>query len=271
MSTLSKSLSSAAVTAIQPLPSLRTLPYFLLPGLALHLTVYRGIPLMERAGLAPFEAFIIAFTVPFAILFALAFGLTQAEGIPMTHGALVERWRMHRPTWRQLVWTLGGLVVIMLLSGALSPTRILLLRAFPALQPPSIFPPILDPTLQNSTLPQTVMDWMGPEVGGRWTWAILALVLFFFNNVGEELYFRGYLLPRQELAVGKWAWLVQALLWNAYHLFFYPWYLVFGLSLTLVIPFIAQQTRNTWTAILMHGLLNLPLTLLMVSVALGGN
>ena len=46
---------------------------------------------------------------------------------------------------------------------------------------------------------------------------------------------------------------------------------VFGLSLTLVIPFIAQRTRNTWTAIFMHGLLNLPLTLLMVSVALGGN
>src|SRR5204862_446798 len=58
---------------------------------------------------------------------------------------------------------------------------------------------------------------------GAWGWYALILVWFVFNTVlGEELLFRGFLLPRMNGVFKRKDWLANGVLFAAYHLHF-PW------------------------------------------------
>src|SRR5215207_5508235 len=58
---------------------------------------------------------------------------------------------------------------------------------------------------------------------GNWTWFALTLIMFLFNTVlGEELLFRGLLLPRMRGVFGRRDWLANGVLFALYHLHV-PW------------------------------------------------
>ncbi len=271
MTTLTNTLKSNVshvTNVIKPLKPQHALWHFLLAGLVLRLAVYQGLPLLQRMGLAPYEAYSVAFIVPTAALFALAFGFAQAEGVSMTWRGLTARFRLRRLTWRDIAWTLGGLLAIFALSGAMQPITGWMMRTLSFMQPPAHFPPMLNPTLQNEALPGAMAAWAGPEASGNWGYALLAVMLFFFNNVGEELYWRGLIFPRQEKVHGRSTWLVHGLMWNLFHVPVYPWYAVAGLSLTLVIALVAQKTQNSTAALLLHALANVFMTFLIIPVAI---
>ena len=101
-----------------------------------------------------------------------------------------------------------GLVVFGLATSALSPVS-RWLASQPFFMPPEFVPPVVDPRI--ATLPTEIM---GVSLKGNWlVLAIYALALV-FNILGEELYMRGYILPRQVLTHGRWAWLVHGILWK---------------------------------------------------------
>ena len=82
------------------------------------------------------------------------------------------------------------------------------------------------------------------------------LPFFFFNIVGEELWWRGYIQPRHEAAFGGLAWVVQALFWTLFHVSF-GWSIMLMVTPVLVIvPLVVQQRKNTWPGILIHGAVN---------------
>ena len=254
---------------IAPLLPQKAIWHFLLAGLVLRLAIYHFLPFLTAQGLTPFEAFVVSFIAPLATLFALAFGSVQAEDVPMTARAFTDRFRLRRLTWRQLGLTVLGFAAAVVISMLLAPTQGWLLRQFPALQPPDSFPPLMNPLLQSAQGPVVITAWMGLVAVGNWGYAVLTLLLFFFNIFGEELYWRGVLLSRQELVHGRHTWLVHGLMWNLFHLPFYPWYLVYGLPITLVVSFVAQKTGNTWTTIILHGLANVTMYALMIGVVTG--
>ena len=73
--------------------------------------------------------------------------------------------------------------------------------------------------------------------------------------LGEELVWRGYLLPGQEARYGRWAWLVNGMLWNVpFHLYTLSNSLS-DLPFYLVLPFVVQRTGNTWVAVGVHALM----------------
>jgi membrane protease YdiL (CAAX protease family) len=83
----------------------------------------------------------------------------------------------------------------------------------------------------------------------------LNAIVLFFNIFGEELWWRGYILPRQELTHGKNTWLLHGVLWACFHMF--KWYAVpFMLITCQVIPYVAQRTKNTWPGIINHLVIN---------------
>jgi membrane protease YdiL (CAAX protease family) len=166
---------------------------------------------------------------------------------------------------RDWLWALGGLFVTFLSIGALSPTA-LLLTAIPALSPPDFFPPWLKPGASFDLAP--FAGFIGAPVAGNWRVAALFVILLAFNIFGEELWWRGYILPRQEMAHGRWAWAVHGVLWLLWHLAFYPWQVFALLPICLAIPFIAQRRQNTWPAILIHAQ-NAAVLLLVLALVLG--
>jgi membrane protease YdiL (CAAX protease family) len=107
------------------------------------------------------------------------------------------------------------------------------------------------------TLPMLyrVLHFIPPEMTGIELNLFTTVVVLFFNITGEELWWRGYILPRQELAFGKNTWLLQGILWACFHMF--KWWGVPAMLISCcVIPFVAQRTRNTWPGVISHFLVN---------------
>jgi len=111
-------------------------------------------------------------------------------------------------------------------------------------------------------------DFMGFHLMGAW-WLLIyySVWLIVFNILGEELWWRGYVLPRQEMAFGRAAWVVHGICWSLFHLFIQPtlWDTTRMAVTGLALSFIAQRTRSTWPGIIGHGLANTPLLLSIAS------
>lgn len=73
--------------------------------------------------------------------------------------------------------------------------------------------------------------------------------------MGEELLWRGYLFPRQELTHGKHTWVVHGLLWTGFHMFA-PYNALMVLPGALFMSYIVQRYRNTSFFIVEHALMN---------------
>jgi len=89
-------------------------------------------------------------------------------------------------------------------------------------------------------------------LSGNWPWFAVIVVLALFNTVlGEELLFRGLLLPRMRGAFGRADWLANGLLFAVYHLHM-PWVIPTALldSLALALP--SRRYRSAWLGIIVH-------------------
>lgn len=87
---------------------------------------------------------------------------------------------------------------------------------------------------------------------GAWSWFGLMVVLWLFNTVlGEELLFRGFLLPRMNGAFGRGDWVANGLLFAAYHLHV-PWRIPTTLLDTFILAYPAKRYRSAWIGIAVH-------------------
>jgi membrane protease YdiL (CAAX protease family) len=90
-------------------------------------------------------------------------------------------------------------------------------------------------------------------LSGNWRWFGLLLVLWVFNTVlGEELLFRGLLLPRMNRVFGRGDWLANGVLFAAYHVHV-PWVMpetLLGDTLLLAYP--TKRYRSAWLGIIVH-------------------
>jgi hypothetical protein len=120
---------------------------------------------------------------------------------------------------------------------------------------PAYIPLALDPRANSTSDPEVLRTLMGGQIEGNWPIVIVYFVLLFFNIIGEEFWWRGVILPRQELAFGRWAWLVHGLLWCLFHAFKYFDYLSI-LPITLAIPYVSQRLKNNTPAIIAHYVVN---------------
>jgi uncharacterized protein len=87
---------------------------------------------------------------------------------------------------------------------------------------------------------------------GNWAWFGLMLVLWVFNTVlGEELLFRGFLLPRMNGAFGRGDWAANGVLFAAYHLHV-PWAIPANLLDTFIVSYPTKRYRSAWIGIAVH-------------------
>ena len=105
-------------------------------------------------------------------------------------------------------------------------------------------------------------------LANQWWVALVFFLGWFFNIFGEELWFRGYILSRQELAFGKRAWIVHGIMFGLNHIW-QPWNLLLILPGAVIGAYVVQRRRNTWILIISHGLMNLSLLIIVLLNVLG--
>jgi hypothetical protein len=267
------------------------------------LSLYGLLPALRRHGVSWFAAFNLVLALPLALLSVAAVVACRWEGYALSWPALRDRLRLGRPSLSAWLWTVAlsifmyggrwaGLIAFAAaVSGVFVEAHgsrgrawrwVIALAAFLILSQLLWY---FGPRLQTIPLhprPECVAellshfgpdDFMGIPLAGRWWLAVYyAAVLLFGNVAGEELWWRGYVLPRQELAHGAAAWLVHGALWAAFHLFFQwsLWDLVRMVPTCCALAFVAQHCRNTWPGVVGHTFGNSGLLIQIVRGAFGG-
>jgi membrane protease YdiL (CAAX protease family) len=103
---------------------------------------------------------------------------------------------------------------------------------------------------------------------GSWSLFGLVVTMALFNTVlGEEFLFRGLLLPRMNGAFGDRDWIVNGLLFAAYHLH-EPWVIPTTLMDTLLIGYPSKRYRSAWMGIVIHSAQSVVITLLVITLVL---
>jgi uncharacterized protein len=87
---------------------------------------------------------------------------------------------------------------------------------------------------------------------GAWGWFAVIIVLSVFNTVlGEELLFRGLLLPRMRGVFGKYDWVANGLLFSISHLHV-PWVIPASLVDIVALAYPSRRFQSAWMGIIVH-------------------
>jgi membrane protease YdiL (CAAX protease family) len=112
-------------------------------------------------------------------------------------------------------------------------------------------------TLLESDAGQAFLD-------GAWGWYGLIVAFFLFNTVlGEELLFRGFLLPRMNGAFGRGDWVANGILFAGYHLHV-PWVIPASLLDTFILAYPSKCYRSAWIGIAVHSAQSVVLAVLVL-------
>jgi membrane protease YdiL (CAAX protease family) len=89
-------------------------------------------------------------------------------------------------------------------------------------------------------------------LSGNWGWFAIILTLGIFNTVlGEELLFRGLLLPRMRGVFGRWDWVANGFLFAVYHLHV-PWVIPQALLDAFILAYPSRRYRSALIGIAVH-------------------
>jgi membrane protease YdiL (CAAX protease family) len=157
--------------------------------------------------------------------------LLRREGHRLTVAELKDRIRLRWPKgWK--AWTLaaGVLVIGMGLSMAMGGAN-KALAGVPGFVPPDWWPAASNPLVKVTSAADAFPD---VTLAGNYMFVVGYLLIgLVFNIFGEELYYRGYLLPRMRGVFGRWDWVANGTLFTLKHVYqrwLYPGILIGGLG-----------------------------------------
>ena len=215
---------------IKPMPLWQSLVFFGVPASAAALGQYVLYPFFASLGYSYENAYHFQMLVVFTFLLIAAIVAYIQEGNPLEWSSIKNRFRLHGLDRVSLKWTGLGIVAQAGLSVVATIVAVWVYD-FLDFTSPDIFPP------------------------GSFVNIPLMVFVLFMNVVCEELWWRGIILPRQELQHGGSAWVVHGVLWASFHAFKW-WALPFMLFTTWIIPYISQRTQNNTHGFIIHFVIN---------------
>ena len=103
---------------------------------------------------------------------------------------------------------------------------------------------------------------------GSWLWFAVLVTMFVFNTVlGEELLFRGYLLPRMHGVFGERDWIANGLIFAVYHLHRF-WGIPGILFDMLFVVYPTKRYRSAWIGIAVHSFQSVIFTMAALALVL---
>jgi membrane protease YdiL (CAAX protease family) len=105
-------------------------------------------------------------------------------------------------------------------------------------------------------------------LSGNWIWFALIVTMGIFNTVlGEELLFRGLLLPRMNGVFGRWDWAANGVLFGLYHLHV-PWAIPRTLLDTFILAYPSRRYRSALIGIAVHSAQTVVISALVLALVL---
>ncbi len=130
---------------------------------------------------------------------------------------------------------LGIMILGITISFSLSPA-IGAFSKLPGLSIPDYMPFWLNPSIDPMKSDMAILSPNYP-LKGNYLFLIIMGITLLLNILAEEIYFRGWLLPKMQ-KFGKWSWVVNGLFFALYHTFqlwLFPMILILSLATTLTV------------------------------------
>jgi membrane protease YdiL (CAAX protease family) len=234
------------------LPALLAL--FLVPGAIMTAAFVILSPFVEGAGFPPIAAFLVAIVI---VLVPIELGVimwaARSRGVPV-RTVLPFRKPIRRREW---LWLVPLLIVAEFLGFGISM----------AVEPAVI-------TNLFGWLPEWFLRPIDPDRVGEYSraaWLVTLTAYLALNGlvgpIVEELYFRGYLLPRMEW-MGRLAPLVNVTLFSIYH-FWSPWQVIGRILALGPTVFAVRWKQNIYLGMVIHCTGNILGILLVANLVLG--
>jgi membrane protease YdiL (CAAX protease family) len=189
--------------------------------------------------------FIVAGLGVFLPLIIAGLIILKLEGYNISASTLKNRLRFTKTTGKDWAISLGGLVLSLILSGAILKGLEWWLGDFDTSPPFMSFEPLTP---------------------GRYWILVIWAPYWLLNILGEEFLWRGVMLPRQEMVFGNKTWLIHGLGWSLFHIAFGWQLLITMIPLIFIQSYVVQKTKNSWTGVIMHAGINGPS---FIAIALG--
>lgn len=238
---------------------------FLIPASILYIAHYYFAPAFIQATSQPyFIAYLIAWFTTMLMFFFASFFAYYKEGHPVKIKEFADRYRLSRMPKQDWVWIFIVLIIQGGIYFGLGFTSKWLAK-ISIFAPHPVFAPEFGPAGVSAHISGELM---GMTLFGKWWIIIVYFFGWIFNIFGEEFWFRGYLLPRQELFFGKFAWIANGLMFGFNHIW-QPWNLFMIVPGALIGAFIVQKRKNTWVLLIPHGILNVTLLIIIILNVVG--
>jgi membrane protease YdiL (CAAX protease family) len=245
---------------------------FIWPAAWFMFLIYVIVPLIwtpEPGEFLPTWIFLTVAILGNAAELVVALVLLRREGYPLTLGGLRDRARLRWPKgWK--MWLLALVVIVLAFAlGMLTGPIHKSVASIPGFTPPDWWPPISNPNAEV-----TSVEGMFPDMNlaGNWLFFIMWFIVFglIFNIIGEELYYRSFLLPKMRGVFGRWAWVANGVLFTLKHI--YQRWIYFGiLPGALAFAFLGGPIGSVYMSMIAHWLGNNLMALIAsLPVFLGG-
>jgi membrane protease YdiL (CAAX protease family) len=218
--------------------------------------------LIPRVDIEPGFLYLVLIALGLVWEGVVAYVILRREVRPFTWANIKDRVWLHTPTHPKtgapskwlLFWVIPLIVIIEIGGQVLASLDGLWVKALPVLAPP----------------PYTVIQNLAEPAGGQW-WllGVLAVMIVFNYLVGEELIFRGILLPKMNGVFGKWDFIANGILFVAYHLHM-AWSWPAMLLYNWIRPWATKRFKSYWVALLLHGFTDSVILIVLFTMAIMG-
>jgi membrane protease YdiL (CAAX protease family) len=252
MTTLAATAAPSAV--VHPLSLRAILALHLVPGAIVTAAFVALAPTVETLGLPPIAALLAAIALVLVpVELGIILVMARLSGIGLA-ASLPYRQLIPIRTW---LWLVPALIAVAFLGFGLHQA--------------------IEPALIAGLfgwLPEWFVSPIIPDRIGEYSataWALTLGAYFVLNGLAgpivEELYFRGFLLPRMD-RLGRWAPLANVSLFSLYH-FWSPWQLAARILAIGPLAWAVRRRRNMYLGMVVHCSLNI-LGVLIVTMVVAG-
>jgi membrane protease YdiL (CAAX protease family) len=211
---------------------------------------------------------LVLLTIGLIWLFILSMIIVRKEEGDLRWGTIKRRLRLNTPRdpktgeTRRRLWL--WVIPVMIASAGFD------LALVPIVQKLwiSIFPFLAEPPGYNFNIVFNTPEIMQRLVGAWWFFGLFVVSSVFNVFLGEELFFRGVLLPKMEGVFGRWSWVANGVLFACFHVH-QPWTIAENIVSGAILAYPSWRFRSTWMAVIVHSAQNVFFGFLVLGIILG--